>query len=179
MSTILSSDARNLRRRLNHVPTDRSVQLERERQRRAALNNGGRGNYNFPQHHLGELDLVCEHCSAVHFQAERGKLLHSCCHNGKVLLRRLQNFPEELKDMLLAGNEQTKNYLKYIRSYNNAFAFASFGAKLEDLGHHGPNVFKICGQVYHRATASLYPVERPPSYGQIYVYVPEAANDFR
>jgi hypothetical protein len=65
MSFILSSDARNIRRRLNHVSSDNSVQLKRDRQNRDFFKNKARVNYNFSEHHLGEKDSDCEHSPGV------------------------------------------------------------------------------------------------------------------
>ena len=41
------------------------------------------------------------------------------------------------------------------------------------------NIYRICGQVYHR-TASLYPSRNlPPAFGQLYIYQSGDANNFR
>ena len=40
------------------------------------------------------------------------------------------------------------NFQKNIRPYNNGLAFASFGANFENFSRNGPQVIRICGQIY-------------------------------
>ena len=56
------------------------------------------------------------------------------------------------------------NFRKNIRSYNNALAFASFGANFESLSSSGPQVIIICGQIYHNPN-----VNEAQKYGQLYI----------
>ena len=61
------------------------------------------------------------------------------------------------------------NFQKNLRPYNNVLAFASFGANFENLSRNGPQVIRICGQIYHNIYA-LHPNKNEArKYGQLYV----------
>ena len=53
-------------------------------------------------HSLGQMTKICEHafCRALHFAAERGMLLYSCCHNGQALAPALSTYPVHLHPLL-------------------------------------------------------------------------------
>lgn len=107
------------------------------------------------------MNIVCRHdgCGALHFQAEGGRLLHSCCHNGKKLAPPLSPYPDDLRALLIGGSRESNNFREHIRRYNSANAFASMGAKIEDMPPGpGPYCFKISGEVYHLATSALVQV---------------------
>lgn len=81
--------------------------------------------------------------------------------------------------MATGNSEVSKNFIKNIRSYNNALAFASFGASLQKLAGKGPSVLCICGQIYHNAF-SLHPNDsQQRKYGQLYILDNEEANKSR
>lgn len=126
-------------------------------------------------HYLGKMTDVCSYCGAVTFKATLpGQKTNVCCHKGKIRLPPLK-YPKEL--LKLYNNQE---FMKNIRKYNNLFAFASFGSNYAGNVKNGPSVFKIQGQVYHRATASLYPEKtKMPVYGQIYMYDGQEAIDSR
>ena len=68
------------------------------------------------------------------------------------------------------------NFQKNIRPYNNVLAFASFGANFENLSRNGPQVIRICGQIYHNVYA-LHPNKNEArKYGQLYVLDNEKAT---
>ena len=59
------------------------------------------------------------------------------------------------------------NFQKNIRPYNNVLAFASFGANSKNLSRNGPQVIRICGQIYHNIYA-LHPNKNEArKYGQL------------
>ena len=63
-------------------------------------------------------------------------------------------------------------FRKYVRTYNNTFAFTSFGVKYDkDLckGDRGIYTFRVQGQVYHYIN-ELIPLDGHPSYLQLYFY---------
>ncbi|XP_065322399.1 uncharacterized protein LOC135929646 isoform X2 [Gordionus sp. m RMFG-2023] len=73
-----------------------------------------------------------------------------CCHKGKVNLTQIP-YPPYLKNLI--SNPQDKlhnNFMKNIRSYNSAVAFASMGAKISELTGSGPYCFKVHGHIYHQ-----------------------------
>lgn len=92
-----------------------------------------------------------------------------CCQNGKIKLEELGPYPDEIKRLLLGTDRLARNFHDNIRSYNNALAFASLGAKLDTPSGRGPYCFKIHGQIYHRI-GGLHPEpNHHPTYGQLYI----------
>ena len=73
--------------------------------------------------------------------------------------------------MLTADSEEAKHFRNSIRSYNNAFAFTSFGGKIDASINQGnaPYVFKVGGQIYHQH-GTLLPDTGPPRYAQLYFH---------
>ena len=68
------------------------------------------------------------------------------------------------------------NFQKNIRPDNNLLAFESFGANFENLPRNGPQVIRICGQIYHNIYA-LHPNKNEArKYGQLYVLDYEKAT---
>jgi hypothetical protein len=138
-------------------------------------------------HDLGPMNIVCKYnfCRALHFQAEKAKLLHSCCHTGKIASPPLSPYPDQLRILLTGNTMESRNFREFIRQYNSANAFASFGAKMPKIPGTGPYCFKISGEIYHLATSVL--VENSegandtprPKYGQLFIYDPNAAVEYR
>lgn len=107
----------------------------------------------------------CEHCQALRFEGE----VLNCCHNGKVSLPQLTNYPSILKELFTDNSDMAKNLRSYIRIYNSAFSFASFGAQTVQIPGRGPYCYKIHGQIYH-STNTLHPPEgEERKYGQLYI----------
>jgi hypothetical protein len=77
--------------------------------------------------YLGPMTRVCEHCQALRFQTEA----LNCCHNGKVSLPSLGNYPAPLKDLFTGSSTEAINFRENIRqyAYNSSFSFASFAAQ--------------------------------------------------
>ena len=50
--------------------------------------------------YLGPMTRVCQHCQALRFPSE----LFNCCHNGKVSLPPLGDYPSPLKDLFTGSN---------------------------------------------------------------------------
>ncbi|RWS20004.1 uncharacterized protein B4U80_07696 [Leptotrombidium deliense] len=124
------------------------------------------------------MNIQCEKCKGLSFNNEQGRSKNSCCHGGKVILENLNPFPQELEDLLNRKTALSNDYLQNIRIYNNAFAFASFNAKNEDIAGRGPYCMRIRGQPYKMATTSLYAASNP-RYGQIYIYDDNETINFR
>jgi len=92
-----------------------------------------------------------------------GKYTH-CCHKGRVSVPPLKLLPPLIKDLLIDVSPWSKDFIKSIRNYNSALAFASIGAEVSQMSGYGTYCFKIQGQIYHRISA-LHPNEgvRPSS----------------
>ncbi|KAG8177533.1 hypothetical protein JTE90_023438 [Oedothorax gibbosus] len=121
---------------------------------------------NVKKYAMDELKVKCVHCGAVRFAELKGRSVHSCCHSGQ--------------DLLTSTNGDAQHFSQRIRAYNYSFAFATFGAYLEEA-QRGPLLIKIQGQVYHHAMTSLENVrDNAPRNGQIYIYDDvEAASRMR
>jgi hypothetical protein len=152
----------------------------------------GSPNFVYPiAHYLGPLNMECQHCKAVHFKNE---LKSICCQNGKLSHLSVQNGPENfpiaLKNLFVGTDAKCKNFHEFIRQYNNANAFASMGAKIEDIPGNGPFCFKISGEIYHRTPEniqidttlhenSVQELIHLPSYAELYVYDTDTSIEIR
>ena len=91
-------------------------------------------NRNWPVHNLGEMNIPCSDCGALHWLAERlasSSMIHpkfgTCCFSGKVHLPRLHDPPPEPLELLRGQDPISKDFRSNIRSYNNALAMTSLG----------------------------------------------------
>lgn len=73
---------------------------------------------------IGKMSTVCRYCKAVRFEKEWQSL---CCGNGKVKIDDLCKPPKLLRDLLSGQHYLSSHFMTYIRAYNNAFSFTSFG----------------------------------------------------
>lgn len=83
--------------------------------------------------------------------------------------------PEPLQELLRGDTPLSKHFLKHIRIFNNAFAFASFGtstnqANIPQPRGRGPNTFQVKGSIYHRIGSLLPGPGRSPQFAQIYIH---------
>ena len=74
-----------------------------------------------------------------------------------------------MKNFLLGNHIDSNNFFQYIRRFNSAFAFASFGAQTVISPGYGPFCFKIHGQIYHRSGILHPEANTNPKFGQIYI----------
>ncbi|XP_035713810.1 uncharacterized protein LOC118438127 [Folsomia candida] len=128
-------------------------------------------------HTMGEMNVLCEFCNAKHFANERptDKKFTVCCNKGKVKIPTFATH-EYIKRLLIGQDPDSKNFMENIRSYNNAFAFASVGAQIKAPPGYGPYCYRIHGQIYHR-TGTLHPDDgEPRKYAQLYILDPDEAN---
>ena len=130
-------------------------------------------------HYIGELNVKCRHCGALHFAAElpSDHEFSTCCHKGKIKLDKLPQYPEYLYNMLTNQHVMSKHFNENIRSYNGASSFGSFGEKngRTIAKNRGTYCYAIHGQVYH-STSALYPNDPDiHKYAQLYVIDPEIA----
>ncbi|XP_057302694.1 uncharacterized protein LOC130636863 [Hydractinia symbiolongicarpus] len=129
-----------------------------------------------PTHSAGEFNIVCKHCGAIQFNNENH---FKCCHNGKVALRAILQFPAEIRELLSNDSAQAKQFRKYIRVYNNAFSFASLLPNIRPPPGRGPPCFRICGQLFHRYGALLPAQNELPNFSQLYIVEAAAALNMR
>ena len=110
---------------------------------------------------LGEMNVICPRCKALHFGAEKMKgssvaapRFQTCCKDGKVVLPSIQEQPEVLKELWTSESARARSFRSFARKYNSAFAFTSFnyksGQRPEEAGVRGGfRSFMIHAEVYH------------------------------
>lgn len=152
--------------------------------RPAALSGACAPTRSWPYDDLGHMTVSCRHCGALHWMAE--KLVNSsgnnpdfgkCCHHGKVRLPALRDPPPLIQELFLSGTDQAKNFRENIRQYNTTFAFTSLGVSQDRAVTTGPGpyVFRIHGELCHRAGSLLAAQGQDPAYAQLYIHDPRAA----
>ncbi|KAL4559204.1 hypothetical protein LXL04_031338 [Taraxacum kok-saghyz] len=90
----------------------------------------------------------CRYCKAMKFYSESDNF---CCSSGSVVLS-TNELPSVMRDLLCSMSEESKLFRMLIRSYNNTFAFTSFGVKADNnlsKRNNGIYTFRVQGQVYH------------------------------
>lgn len=140
------------------------------------------------RHDLGRMDVTCEYCGALHWSAEKtsNSRVNSpefgiCCDHGLVRLPLLEHPPAELHRLLTQNDDQSVEFRTHIRRYNNALAFTSLNAKIDDRvpnNRPAPYVFRIHGQLCH-LIGPLEAEDGNPSYCQLYIYDGQEALDVR
>ena len=125
------------------------------------------------------MNVQCSKCHALHFMCEKlskssriNPKFGTCCLDGKVILPFLTAPPQELSDLYFGQDPDSSHFLNKIRYYNNAFAMASLGVKIDHsvTGAGGPQVFKIQGGLYHNHGQLLPNEDGSVKYAQIYFF---------
>ncbi|EFX64444.1 hypothetical protein DAPPUDRAFT_334184 [Daphnia pulex] len=109
-------------------------------------------------HDCGDLTKICSECDAKHFAKEmpKDKKFQQCCAKGNVILPPAKTCPEPLASLLQNRHPKSKHFMKQIRNYNSAHAFASMGANFSPPPGRGPTCVRIHGQIYHQTTPLGY-----------------------
>ncbi|KAK1394567.1 hypothetical protein POM88_013623 [Heracleum sosnowskyi] len=104
-----------------------------------------------------------------------------CCGKGKVQLPLLRETPPELLRLLTGGGREGQMFQREIRTYNNIFAFVSFGRDVDNSVNsgRGPFVFRIRGYTYHSIGSLFPPPGCTPKFAQIYMYDAQEALQYR
>ena len=150
----------------------------------------GRKAYQEPlaRHSLGGMNVECQHCHALHWDAEKltestlnNKKFGQCCLQGQVNLPPFPPPPPTLKNLLNGISPFSDTFRKHIRQYNAAFAFTSVGVKIDHTvtSGSGPYAFKINGELHHLSGALLPEEGQQPMYAQLYVHDPAEALNIR
>lgn len=123
------------------------------------------------------LMVSCQFCNAKRFPHESPNF---CCSKGEIKLYPI-NIPEQMVELYSGTTAESTHFLQYIRPYNNAFMFTSFGVHLDRklaIRYKGIYTFRAQGQIYHFIN-SLYPPGKHPSYLQLYFYDTQKEVDHR
>ncbi|KAG6695627.1 hypothetical protein I3842_09G107500 [Carya illinoinensis] len=110
----------------------------------------------------------CRHCKAKRFYHETNGF---CCADGTISLA-TNAIPDQLYDLFTSNTDESAHFKTYVRTYNNKFAFTSFGVKFdEDLcrRNRGIYTFRTQGQIYHYINDLIH-LNGRPSYLQLYFY---------
>ncbi|KAG5539463.1 hypothetical protein RHGRI_019865 [Rhododendron griersonianum] len=167
--------------RINEVPNDElEVPINSERPTRTHI---------IPvRHNLGNMDIQCDHCKALHWMDERlakssisNPLFGTCCFKGKIRLPTLITPPPPIRALYDGDDDRSISFRKHAREYNATNAFTSLGATLDPrvLTGRGPTSFTIHGELRHRAGSLLPPQGKEASYAQLYIYDPAPALEVR
>ncbi|KAF6159666.1 hypothetical protein GIB67_029924 [Kingdonia uniflora] len=140
------------------------------------------------RHFLGQMDVVCIHCSALHWRDEQltnssnnNLRFGQCCLQRKIKLPELDLLPTELKELYDGTGTHSRSFRKYMQKYNASNAFTSLGVHMDDRVVHGrgPSSFVIHGELHYRIGALTPNHQHDASYAQLYIYNPGAALNTR
>jgi hypothetical protein len=140
------------------------------------------------RHDLGQMDAECLRCHALHWVAERvehrehGWGFGICCDHGIVQLPAFPDPPEELKQLLIGQDHDSREFRENIRQYNASLAFTSLGVQIDNSVNRrgsGPYIFRIHGELRHRSGSLLPSPGQQPAYAQLYIHDPREALNHR
>ncbi|KAG6689191.1 hypothetical protein I3842_11G162200 [Carya illinoinensis] len=110
----------------------------------------------------------CQHCKAKRFFHETDNF---CCADGSISLV-TNDVPDQLYNLFVSNTAESIQFRTYVRTYNNKFAFTSFGVKFDRnlcRRNRGIYTFRAQGQIYHYLP-DLIPSDGQPSNLQLYFY---------
>ncbi|KAI9010866.1 hypothetical protein CLU79DRAFT_710185, partial [Phycomyces nitens] len=135
----------------------------------------------YRRHVFPRMESRCPFCNAHMWVDERLKSssiqnprFGLCCSNGKITLPLPIAPPQELLDFVTnhdARNEQCVNFHTNIRAFNNAFAFVSIKANVDEnlaSGRNGISTFRVNGTMYHNVGALRAQNGTSAGFSQIY-----------
>jgi len=124
---------------------------------------------------LGEMNVICQHCSARKFKQEKPSL---CCNSGKIMPTPFRSPPEEIKKFFFEDSPEGKLFRKMTRPLNNALCFSSVQAKEPEIKGFNPTV-TIQGRVIHRVGSLEARSDDSPVYAQLYTLDSEIQENLR
>ena len=140
-------------------------------------------------HSLGEMNIQCSFCHALHWMAERlasssdgNPKFGMCCYQGKVELPKLQAAPPELLDLFIRQEADTSAFRQNILFYNNSLAMTFVGKTTDrsiNQDGRGPYSYVLCGELIHQAGSILPRPGANPTYFQLYIHDTDHAVDHR
>nr|XP_027101001.1 uncharacterized protein LOC113720276 [Coffea arabica] len=120
-----------------------------------------------------ELDILapkpnCSYCEAKKLHSETPNF---CCSAGQIVLQQ-NKFSDILIELYTGHSAEALSFRTYVRTYNNMFAFTSFGVHYDKSlcrRTNGIYTFKVQGQTYH-FIKDLIPHEQKTVYLQLYFH---------
>ena len=131
--------------------------------------------------------IRCAHCDALHWIEERitssprtRPIFTACCSSSKVSLPPLAQPPSPLRDLLEGQTPEAKQFRNHIRKYNNAFAFTSVGAKIDQsMACGGVYTYRLQGELHHLMGSLLPSDGETPKFAQMYIHDTRMQEDCR
>ena len=171
LNRIANESSQEISQRLD-AQRSRSARAAVTRRRRTPLLRNAAINYSADSELLeddhmfiGELSIVCLHCSAFKWPGETEGM---CCSKGKVQLPEPRSPPDGLRHLLTASTGEAKHFQANIASYNAAFQMTSFGATSIVKQPGFSPTFTVQGKVYHRIGPAIPAQNQRPSFLQLY-----------
>jgi hypothetical protein len=101
-------------------------------------------------HSVGSLCIQCSKCLAFRFKKEKTTI---CCYNGKIANEHI-NHPivhPMLNELYIGTTPKSREFLKFIRKYNQSFAFTSMRSKFQcgQVEGRGVYTFRVNGELCH------------------------------
>ncbi|CAG8667848.1 8087_t:CDS:2, partial [Diversispora eburnea] len=126
------------------------------------------------QHNLGDMNVECIYCSALHWLDERltsSSKIHpkfgTCCLQGKVVLPILQDPPPFLQQLF--------------ENQDESHAFTSLEVNIDKsiLNGHGPYSFRVNGELCHYMGSLLPESNNKAIYAQLYIHDTDLTHNIR
>ncbi|KAF6143451.1 hypothetical protein GIB67_029620 [Kingdonia uniflora] len=96
------------------------------------------------RHFLSQMDVVCKHCSALHWKDEQllksliiNPLIGQCCLQCKIKVPNLDALPNEFHELYDGNGPHSRSFRRYMREYNAASTFMSLGVHMDNRVAHG------------------------------------------
>ena len=126
------------------------------------------------------MNVIFEEYEARHFNGERPseKKFTQCCRKGKVILPPPEECPAPFAQLMQNNYPKAKSFMRKIRTYNSAHAFASIAASISSPPGRGPYCFGIHCEVYHN-TIPREESTNNSKYGDLYFMDSSHALEFR
>ena len=143
-----------------------------------------------PMFALGDMDVLCKHCGAAHYESEQTrthgpKSFDNCCRHGKAAhLKDWPIYPDELRKRFVSDAQMDRCFQEELRIVNSQFAFASFctNEHLFNPKDRAPPAMRVSGQAYRKINLKLYPDVldgEVPTNGQLFMFDVDDAVAFR
>ncbi len=132
------------------------------------------------EHNLGGRTVNCEYCSAKLWPDETSAV---CCQKGLVnseIVPPMIPLPSSFRKYYYGTDTKSRNFRRYINSFNNSFCMTSAGVDRYYPPGRGPPVFAIQGVPHHRSGSLRAPEgDYSAKYAQLYLVDTAEAADIR
>ena len=119
---------------------------------------------------IGSMCIQCSKCLAFRFKKEKTTI---CCYNGKIASEHVSHpiVHPMLNELFLGNTPESRDFLKSIRKYNQAFAFTSMRSKFQSSEAIGRGVysFRVNGELCHHIGDLEPEVDHSARFAQIYL----------